>query len=163
MFKMKLTMFKILFFSLVFAFAFFQIGCQEEPPKFEKGETKEEIKEELDITEIGLQPIENTHQALNEAVGWEQTPGVKEYRKIVDHNLPELKKLKDHVAPPKLRKDLGRVIEIFEKELSEDPEDKEVWKEAHRIMHDLDWVLLGNVPEDEIYFGASEYLEDKRD
>lgn len=153
-------MLKILLFSLVFAFAFFQIGCQEEPPKMDRGE----IREELDITEIGLQPIEDTHQALNEAVGWERTPGVEEYRELVDHNLPELKKLKDHVAIPELRRDLGRVIEIFEKELSEDnPGDREIWKEAHRIMHDLDWLLLGNEPEDEIYFGASEYLESRRD
>ncbi len=161
-------MLKVLLFSLVIIpLAFFQIGCQEEPPAIDR----EEAGEELDIAEIGLQPVEDTHQALNQAVCWERTPGREEYEKMVDNKLPELKKLKEHVAPELLRDDLGRVIEIFEVELAEVyPGDKdtrkearELWVEAHRIIHDLDWVLLGNEPEDEVYYGASEYLESKRD
>ena len=158
-------MLKLLILGLVFTFSFIQTGCQEEPPDIDKGEAGEE----LGIIEPELQPIEDTHQALNEAVCWDRIPDADDYENIVNNNIPQLKKLKENVGIPELERDLGRVIEIFQVELSgvytvsanaNKREDvRELWVEAHRIMHDLDWGLLGNEPSDKTYYGYSEYLE----
>jgi len=148
------------------------MGCQgEEPPELHK----EEVKEGLKIEEMNLQPIEGTHQALNNAVGWDRIPGGVDYAHFIEQRLPELRELKEKVSNDYLKEDLGRVIEIVEVELAEyyctnhnvvakprpklKEEARPLWKEAHRIMHDLDWGLLGNEPSNSTYHGYSEYLE----
>ncbi len=131
------------------------VGCNNDnisDPEIDISRNDFEQKTEIEYSEFE-EVIAESHEILNEAVGFGQTPSVEDRRKMSRMGI-KLENLMQETKCGGLQRDLEKIIECTSKVRNRDK-----WVTAHRIAHDLDKVVLGNPTECGMYWDASHFIQ----
>ncbi|MTI95792.1 MAG: hypothetical protein FH749_09975 [Firmicutes bacterium] len=105
------------------------------------GEDRNETQKLLELSGLSrgqLGYITQAHEFLNDTVCWGRHPDSKDLEEMLSVHVPRFKSMATQSYYEPLTRDLEAFIALAEQGLS-----RERWVVMHRIVHDIDYFLLG--------------------